>query len=163
MTVTHAYVPTALRALAGIVAAGGIGPVPVLAHAVTEALRDHLPDAGEDEREYAALSAAALDSIGMIEEEDPPRRVVIAVDAATVVPVPGGAPTLVEILEVVPIARIAAVHVDSEEAENDVAEAHSRWVADGATSEVTQAAVERSLDHELGWYATQEIDDLVAE
>jgi len=162
VSVVRAYVPSTLSKLAHVVAAGGLGPVPVLAHAVTEALRADLPEAGEDEWEYAALCAAAVDSIGMLDLEDLPRRVVIAVDTGTVVTLGGGHQSLVEIHEVVPFQNIAAVHVDSDEAEKDVVLARALWVAEGPARAATRSAAERCLDHELGWYAAQEISDIVA-
>lgn len=162
MSSTRAYVPATLAVLARVVATGELGPVPLRAHAVTAELRDDLSSAGEDEWEYAALSSASLDSIGMLSESDRACRVVIAVDAPGVLSLRGRKSSLVEISQVVTIAQIAAVHVDSEEAETDVAQARSKWLAEGRDSAGTEAAAARCLDHELGWYATQEIGDLIS-
>ena len=96
------------------------------------------------------MTAAAVDSIGLLTEEDPPRRVVIALDAATVLPVEGAEPTLVEVSEAVPLRDVAAVHVDSAEAERDVAAARDCWAQAARGEEQATATVERCLEHELG-------------
>jgi hypothetical protein len=155
------YVPSSPALLSQVVMSGGVGPVPVAGHAVTDELRAGYPEGGEEEWEYAAMTAAAVDSIGLLTEEDPPRRVVIALDA-TVLPVEGGAePTLVEVSEAVPFRDVAAVHMDSAEAERDVAAARDCWAQAERGDEQATATVERCLEHELGWYAAQEIGDLV--
>lgn len=161
MSKTRAYVPSTLTRLRDVVASGGIGPLPVLAHAVTEALRTEYPDGGEEDWEYAAMSAAAQDSLGLLTEDDPPRRVVIAVDVESVVPVDPGDPTLVELREVAPARTIAAVHVDSEDAEDEMVAGRAAWVDAQSGDAAATAMVERCLDHELGWFAAQEIGELL--
>ncbi len=158
---TRVYVPSSLELLSDLLVSGGVGPVPVLAHAVTDSLRAALADAGEEEWEYAALTAAAQDSLGLIGEEGTPRRVVVVAEADSVTPVSGAEDSLVEIGEVVPLRKLAAVHVDSEEAADDVAAAREVWSAAVDGDQEAAALVERCLDHELGWFATQEIGDLV--
>ncbi len=159
---TRVYVPSSIERLHDLLVSGGIGPVPVLAHAVTDGLRAGLADVGEEEWEYAALTAAAQDSLGLIGEEGTPRRVVVVAEADSVVPVAGAEDSLVEIDEVVPLRKVAALHVDSEEAVEDVAAAREVWAAAGEGDPAALGALERCLDHELGWFATQEIGDLVS-
>jgi hypothetical protein len=160
------YVPTTLRGLAAAVAAGGLGPAPFLAHAVTDALQAALPGAGEEDWEYAAASAAAQTSVGMLDADEPARRVVVAVDVPAARPASRAAPgedddpTLVEVDEVVPLRRVAAVLADSEDAEATVATARE---AAGRSPADASRALERCLDHELGWWATQEIPVLLEE
>lgn len=161
MTTSRVYVPCSLALLSEIVVAGGVGPAPVMAHAVTPALRTGYAEAGEEEWEYAAMSAAAQGSIGLLTEVDPPRRVVLALDADSVLPVEGREPTLVEVTEVVPIRNLASVHVDSADAEEAVAAARDCWSLAEAGDADAETTVERCLDHELGWYAAQEIGDLL--
>jgi hypothetical protein len=155
------YVPSSIPRLRDFVVSGGVGPAPVLAHAVTDDLRAALPDAGEEELEYAALTAAAQDSLGLITEEDPPRRVVVVAEAGSVVRVVGAEGSLVEVDEVIPLRKVVAVHADSEEAADDVAAAREAWAAVDSGDEAALVILERCLDHELGWFATQEIGDLV--
>jgi hypothetical protein len=144
-----------------ILVSGGVGPVPVLAHAVTEALRAAFPDAGEEEWEYAALTAAAQDSLALIAEDGDPRRVVVVAEADSVVPVPGAEGSQVELDQVVPLRKVVAVHADSDDATEDVAAARASWPDAEAGDATALATVERCLDHELGWFATQEIGELV--
>lgn len=161
MSETRVYVPSTLSRLRDVVTAGGIGPSPVLAHAVTETLRAGYPDGTEEDWEYAAMSAAAQDSLGLLADDDPPRRVVIAVDVGSVVPVDPGRPTLVELLVVAPARDIASVHVDSADAEDLVAVARAAWLGAENGDEAAVVVVERCLDRELAWFAAQEIGDLL--
>jgi hypothetical protein len=158
---TRVYLPSSLRQLREAVVSGGFGPAPMLAHAVTERLRAAY-DAGEEEYEYAALTAAAQDSLALLGDETVPRRVVVVADVATAVPVTGAEDSLVELDEVVPLRQVAAVHVDSEEAADEVAAAATAWARAAEGDATALEAVDRCLDHELGWYATQEIGTLVA-
>jgi hypothetical protein len=161
MSSVRVYVPSTLANLAEVIASGGVGPVPLLAHAVTDALREEYVDGDEEEWEYAAMSAAAQHSIGLLGEDDAPRRVVIALDAPGVLPLAGEDGSSVEVHEVVRASQIAAVHVDSEDAEADVLAARAAWADAKAGDLAAIATVERCLEHELGWYATQEVGDLL--
>jgi hypothetical protein len=152
------YVPTTMTGLRDVVQSDGVGPAPFLAHAVTDALRAELGDGGEEEWEYAAASAAALASVGLIHEAEPARRVVLAVDVPGARRVDVEDPTTVEVEEVVPFRWIAAVLADSVEAEAAVAAART---AEVEGSPDAAELLERCLDHELGWWATQEIGHLL--
>jgi hypothetical protein len=155
---TRVYVPSTLHRLRTVLTADGIGPAPFVAHAVTPEVRDALADGSEEDWEYAASTAAAQSSIGMLHADEPARRVVLAVDVPSARPAGTVDPTVVEVDDVVPLRRLAAVLVDSAEAEADVARAR-----DALASESPEAGVEadRCLDHELGWWAAQEIRDLL--
>lgn len=161
MSGARVYVPTSLSGLAQLLVAGGVGPAPLLGHAVTRRLREEYPEGDEEQWEYVAMTAAAQDALGLLTDDDRPRRVVLALDAGSVADVTGEDPTLVELSEVVPLRRLAAVHVDSPDAEDAVAAARQRWAAAEDGDEDATAVVERCLDHELGWYAAQEIGDLL--
>lgn len=157
---TRVYLPSSTARLRDLLVSGGVGPAPVLAHAVTGPLRSAYPDAGEEELEYAALTAAAQDSVAMLTDEDPARRVVVVADVGSATPVPDGEPSLVELDEVVPLRLVVAVHADDEEAADDVAAAR-----DGLDGEDDLALelLDRCLEHELGWFATQEMADVVGD
>lgn len=117
---------------------GGAVP-PGAGHAVTPALRQEWPDAGEEEWEYAVLLAAADESAAMLSA--PGRRVVVVVEAAAVEP---GEGSRVRLVDAVPWRRVAAVH------------------ADPAGVEVAPATdVEDAPD--LCWYAAQEVPDILDE
>ena len=143
---TRVYVPSSTEGLSNILLSGGVGPVPFLAHAVTDDLRSALPDAGEEEWEYAALMSAAQDSLGLITDDDRPRRVVVVAEADTVVPVSEGEPSLVEVVDVVPLRSVVAVHVDSEDAEEDVSAAREVWQA----AQEGDAADSRRIGDDIG-------------
>jgi hypothetical protein len=163
MSGTRVFVPSTWSGLRGFVTADGIGPAPFFAHAVTDELRAAYPEGNDEEWEYAALMAAARTSLGLLSEDDPARRVVVAVDAGTVVPAEDEDPTVVEVGEVVPYRRIAAVLVDPADVQDAVAAAAQRWAeAEQGDPEAGQV-VDRCLDLDLAWYATQEIGDLLAE
>ncbi|HSE09432.1 MAG TPA: hypothetical protein VLB29_12265 [Nocardioidaceae bacterium] len=160
---TRVYVPCSLSRLRGVLVSGGVGPVPILAHAVTDDVRSALADLGEEEWEYAVLTAAAQDSLGLIGEDDTPRRVVLVAEAESVSMLDGAEGSVVEIDEVLPLRKIVAVHVDSEDAVEAVSAARDAWAAADAGDAEAARIVERCADHELGWFATQEIGELVEE
>lgn len=161
MSGTRVYVPSSWAGLRDLVLSGGLGPSPLLAHAVTAELRAAWPDAGEEDQEYAAMSAAARTSLACIGPEDVQRRVVIAVDADTVLQGRHQDVTVVELGEAVPYRRVAAVLTDSTDAETAVAAARAAWPAAQAGDPDAEAVVDRCQDHELGWYAAQELGDLL--
>ena len=157
MTV-RVYVPTTITGLRELVRSDGVGPAPFLAHAVTDAVRGELAEAGEEDCEYAASSAAALASVGLLGEGEPSRRVVLAVDVPGFRRLDVEDPTTVEVEAVVPFRWVAAVLADSADAEDTVAAAQR---AEAAGSPEAPELLERCLDHELGWWATQEISELL--
>lgn len=161
MSDVRVYVPTTLSGLAQIVGDGGVGPGPIYVHAVTDALREGYPDGTEEDWEYVAMTAAARGALALLTEGEPPRRVVVVMDIDTVAPVGGGDPTAVAIEEVVSADRIVAVHVDSPDAEDDVGEARDAWEDAANGDEAALSTVDRGLEHELGWFAPQEIGDLL--
>ncbi len=158
---TRVYLPSSLRHLRDAVVSGGLGPAPLIGHAVTDRLRAAYGDAGEEEWEYAALTVAAQDSLALVGEDTAARRVVVVADVAAAVLVAGAEDSLVEVDEVVPLRLVASVHVDSDDAGDDVAAAAAAWTRATEGDPAALAAVDRCLDHELGWYATQEIAALL--
>ncbi|MFR9790889.1 DUF6912 family protein [Streptomyces sp. MB22_4] len=158
------YVPLTLPGLAEAHRTGELGAGPFVGYAVTPALRQWYLSDDIEELEYAALGRAALASLRLLaaDESAPRRRVVVAVDvadgAATVDP---AAPGEVTVTVTVPLAKAAAVHLDADDAEGDVsAAARALAAADGGDDDA-QSVVDGADDHELLWYATQEIPNLV--
>lgn len=132
------------------------------AHAVTSTLRQVAGNADEEELEYAALMAAARSSLERLASSGdfagacpPPRRVVVAADVpeGMVRPDPASVPSAVVVSEPVQLRDVASVHVDDAEAIGAV-RAELAGVP-GSHSDVLE-------DHELLWYARQEIPDVVA-
>ncbi|MEV1067648.1 hypothetical protein [Streptomyces sp. NPDC050263] len=168
------YVPLTLPGLAEAHKTGGLtgepGSGPLVAYAVTPALREWYLSDDLEELEYAALSRAALASLRLLaaDPDAPRRRVVVAVDvpdrAAVVDPDRGLDPAAlgeVRVSGAVTLAKAAAVHVDAGEAEADVrAAAQALAAADGGDDDA-QFVVDGADDHELLWFATQEIPGLV--
>ncbi|NUQ97040.1 MAG: hypothetical protein HOY79_10910, partial [Streptomyces sp.] len=67
----------------------------------------------------------------------------------------------VRVTGAVALAKAAAVHVDLDDAEEDVAAAAEALEAADRGDDDAQFVVDGAEDHELLWYATQEIPHLV--
>lgn len=164
------YIPTTLTDLAAAHAAGRMGPAPLDAYAVTPSLREWYVSDDLEELEYAALTRAAQASLRLlaVRPDVPRRRVVVAVDVADGAvgydPDRGLDPSAlgeVRLAQDVPLSKAAAVHVDSDEAEQDVTAAAGALGAADAGDDDAQFTVDGAEDHELLWYATQEIPNLI--
>ncbi|HET9380449.1 MAG TPA: hypothetical protein VFP69_06430 [Streptomyces sp.] len=164
------YVPLTLPALAEAYKTGELGTGALTAYAVTPALREWYLSDDLEELEYAALNRAALASLRLLaaDAEAPRRRVVVAADvpdAATRADpdraLDPAALGEVHVAGPVALARVAAVHADADDAEEDVtAAALALPAADGGDDDA-QFVVDGADDHELLWFATQEIPGLV--
>lgn len=162
------YVPLTLPGLAEAHRAGELGPAPLRAYAVTPGLREWYVSDDMEELEYAALNRAAAASLRMIAEDAaaPRRRIVIALDvadqAATAAPGEGEAALgRVALADAVRLAVAAAVHVDADDAVEDVtAAAQALAAADGGDGGA-QSVVDGAEDHELLWFGVQEIPGLL--
>ncbi|MEU9290459.1 hypothetical protein AB0D57_38930 [Streptomyces sp. NPDC048275] len=166
------YVPLTLSGLAEAYKTGELGAGPFVAYAVTPALREWYLSDDIEELEYAALNRAAQASLRLLAGEPGTvrRRVVVAVDvpdrAAVADPDRGlDAAALGEVrvsgAGAVPLAKAAAVHVDADDAEEDVAAAVAALGAADHGDGDAQFIVDGAEDHELLWFATQEIPNLV--
>ncbi|MFJ3187249.1 DUF6912 family protein [Streptomyces halstedii] len=164
------YVPLTLSGLATAHGAGEIGPGPLTAYAVTPSLREWYVSDDIEELEYAALNRAASASLRLIagRPDEARRRVVVAVD------VPDGeavadpdqildASSLgeVRIARAVALAEAAAVHVDADDAEKDVAAAAAALGAADLGDDDARFTVDGAEDHELLWFGVQEIPGLI--
>ncbi|WP_084962269.1 DUF6912 family protein [Thermoactinospora rubra] len=166
------YLPCTIPALARAVEAGELGPAPLTGYAVTPALVEWYASGDTEELEYVALTEAARASLRMLAADRadgvpaPARRVVVAAD------VPDDAlqlsPNLedrarVRLLAAVPMAKVAAVHVDDQLAGPDVEQAVAALPRADGGDEDARFTVDGAEAHELMWYATQEIPDILAE
>jgi hypothetical protein len=166
------YVPLTLPGLAEAYKTGELGAGPLVAYAVTPALREWYLSDDIEELEYAALSRAALASLRLL-AADPGagrRRVVVAVDvadgAAVADPDRGLDPAAlgeVRIAGAVKLAKAASVHIDSDDAKADVSAAAEALAAADTGDDDAQFVVDGAEDHELLWFATQEIPNLVGQ
>ncbi|GAB2741429.1 DUF6912 family protein [Streptomyces bullii] len=164
------YVPLTLPGLAEAYKTGELGAGQLIAYGVTPALREWYLSDDIEELEYAALSRAALASLRLLAADPgaPRRRVVVAVDvpdrAASADPDRGLDPAAlgeVRVAGTVPLAKAASVHMDAADAEADVAAAAAALEAADGGDDDAQFVVDGAEDHELLWYATQEIPNLV--
>lgn len=164
------YIPTTLATLAEAYKAGELGPAPLDAFAVTPSLREWYVSDDIEELEYAALTRAAQASLRLlaVRPDVPRRRVVIAVDAADGVvrydPDRGLDPAAlgeVRLTVALALGEAAAVHVDADDAEADVRAAADALGAADMGDDDAQFTVDGAEDHELLWYATQEIPHLI--
>lgn len=170
LAVMRVYIPTTLPGLAEAYKADELGPAPLGAYAVTPSLREWYVSDDIEELEYAALTRAAQASLRQlaVRPEAVRRRVVVAVDVAESAvrydPDSGLSQSAlgeVRLTRAVPLADVASVHVDSAEAETDVSAAAAALGAADAGDDDARFTVDGAEDHELLWYATQEIPGLL--
>lgn len=165
------YLPSTLPGLARLLSEGEVGPAPLTGYAVTPALIEWYASGDTEELEYVALTEAARASLRMLAADRADgldvaaRRVVLAVevpDRTVSAGVDVAERARVRLAAAVPLGKVAAAHVDGPEAEPDVAAAVAALPAADAGDDDAQFTVDGAEDHELLWYATQEIPDLLA-
>ena len=161
------YIPATIAMLRKLSESGELSAVNGTAFAVTPAFRESYATGGDEELEYAAMLDAARASLRLLAAEladDPkamPRRVVVSADVEDVRLRPDLDFAVVRLSAPVPMREVAAVHVDTEEAQDAVRAASD--VIDKADlgdpdAEFTLGDAE---DFELAWYATQELPFLL--
>jgi hypothetical protein len=136
-----------------------------VAYAVTPALREWYTEGDEEELEYAATTAAARASLRRLAGSDgPARRVVLAVDVpdGAARPAPDVDRAAVRLAGPVDLGQVVSALVDDPAAAGEVAAAASALGAAEAGDEDAAFLVDSVEDHELGWYAAQELPALVA-
>ena len=117
------YLPSTLTGLAEVLKSGEIGPAPQPGFAVTPALRESYSSGDLEELEYPALLEAARGSLRLLAEQPdaPPRRVVLAAEVAEDdLGKASGHPAAIQVLSAIPLSHVAAGHVDSLDATDDV-------------------------------------------
>src|SRR5687768_14827263 len=157
------YLATTMTGLVTLLTDGSV-EVPV-AHAVTPALREWYVEGDAEELEYAALSNAARASLHQLAADPaaPPRRVVLAADVADAAarPAPDVDRAAVRLTGPVTLRDVVSAHVDDTDAADDVRRAVAALPAADTGDGDAQFLVDGVEDHELGWYAAQEIGPLV--
>ncbi len=161
------YLPVTFPVLARAVEAGELGPAPMLGFAVTPALREWYASGDAEELEFAAMTDAARECLRLLarDSEAPARRIVVAADIADaeIAATPDFHPGAVMVNLAVPLSAVAAVHVDDASAGPDVRAAAALVHAADGGDEDAEFAVEGVEDHQLQWFATQEVASLLAE
>jgi len=160
------YIPATLATLGTLVESGELVPVAGTAFAVTPAFRESYAAGDTEELEYAAMTEAARASLRLLatELDDStvlPRRVVVAADVERVRLRPDLDDAAVTVAGPVPLSAVAAVHVDLAEAEDAVRAAAAVVDAADLGDVDAEFALGDAEDHEMAWYATQEIPFLL--
>ena len=185
MTRMRIYLPVTLAALSArlpslTVAGRTLDPRTIVtdaglvAYAVTPALREWYREGDTEELEYVALTRAARASLQLLAAElaTPQgavaegriRRAVLAADVpdSDARPASGTDVAEVRLLAPLPFSALAALHVDELAVEGEVMAAATvaRAALDGDAD--ARFAVDSLDDHELLWYAVQEIGFLLS-
>lgn len=169
------YIPATLAMLAQLTADGELRPLGGTAFAVTPALREAYAYGDDDELAEVALGEAALASLRLLGapaedpagETPPIRRAVLVADIADGVdgPVVAVRPDLdaavVRLTGPVVIADVVAAYVDTAAAEPAVVAAVAAIDDADLGDEDAELTVGDAQDHDLAWYATQELPFLI--
>lgn len=159
------YIPATLAMLQQLVADGSLWPVSGTAFALTPALREAYATGDDDELGEVALREAALASLRLLaaDAELPPRRAVLVADVSDddVTLRRDLDDAVVRLGAPVPMDNIVAAFVDNAAAEADVLAAVSAIDAADLGDEDAELAVGDAQDHDLAWYATQELPFLL--
>jgi hypothetical protein len=161
------YIPATLAMLRTLVDSGVLVPVAGTAFALTPMLRESYAAGNSEELEYAAMNDAARASLRLLAAELDgdvgvlPRRVVVAADIEDVRLRPDLDDAAVTVAGPVPSSAVAAVHVDMAEAQDAVRSAAAVVDAADLGDPDAEFIIGEAEDHEMAWYATQEIPFLL--
>jgi hypothetical protein len=157
------YVPLTLVLLRAAVSAGGVSTA--TAFAVTPALREWYASGDTEELEFAAMTDAAEASLRLLatDPDAPRQRVVIAADVVdgAVRLDPDRHPAALAVLEPIPVADFASVHVDDPGVAEQIRDAAASIAAADAGDEDAAFVVSGIEDHQLQWYGVQELPALL--
>ncbi len=157
------YVPATVRMLRSLVDERQLWPLGGTAFALTPVFRESYASGDTEELEYAAMREAARASLRLIASETDEaekaeyRRVVISVDSEDATLRPDLDDAVVRLSEPVRWEQLAAVHMDAGEAEDAVRVAADVIDAADLGDEEAELALGDAEDHELAWYAPQEV------
>ncbi|WP_407662534.1 DUF6912 family protein [Mycolicibacterium palauense] len=169
------YVPATLAMLQKLVADGTLFPLGGTAFSVTPTLREAYSDGDDEELAEVALREAALASLRLLatgagidavtpagaENGLPLRRAVLVADVDSATPRPDLDDAVVRLGEPLATPDVVAVYVDTAAAEPAVAAAVEVIDAADLGDEDAELTVGDAQDHDLAWYATQELPFLL--
>lgn len=165
------YVPATWPMLRKLAQSDQLRPIGGTAFALTPRLREAYVSGDEEELEFAAMSEAARASLRLLAvefglgEDTPARRVVVACEldpaAGEVTLRPDLDDGAVRISGAVPLSAIAAVHVDTEEAEHAVRQAAGAVDAADLGDLDADFLVGEAEDYALAWYDPSELPFLI--
>lgn len=177
MTV-RVYVPSTLAGLQVLQRDGELFPLGGTVFGVTPTLREAYTSGDDEELAEAAMRQAARASLRLLAVDepepadgaeaegdgaapDPVRRVVITADVPAAKERPDLDDAVLKVTEPIRLKNVLAVHVDVSEAEAAVTRAAQVVDAADLGDEDAELAVGDAEDHDLAWYATQELPFLL--
>lgn len=175
------YVPATVPMLRELVADREIQAIGNTAFAVTPALREAYASGDDEELAEVAMAEAARASLRLLAEEQASadlggadagdaaapaqgpifRRAVIAADVTGATLRPDLDDAVVKLAGPIAYDRIASVHVDLAEAESEVSKAVEIIDAADLGDPDAEFVLGDAEDHQLAWYATQELPFLL--
>jgi uncharacterized protein DUF6912 len=162
------YIPATVNMLRALNTKGELAAVGDTAFALTPALRESYATGTAEELEYAAMLEAARASLRLLASEladDPeltlPRRAVVSADVENITLRPDLDFGVVRLASPVPMKLVAAVHLDTQDAEPAVRAAAEVVDAADLGDPDADFTLGEAEDHELAWYATEELPFLL--
>jgi hypothetical protein len=161
----HVYIPATLAMMQQLVADGSLWPVNGTAFAVTPTLRESYAEGDDDELAEVALQEAALASLRLLADDMddnlPPRRAVLAAEIEDVKYRPDLDDAVVRLGGPIAMDQVVAAYVDNVAAEPAVTAAIAVIDAADLGDEDADLVVGDAQDHDLAWYASQELPFLL--
>ncbi|SOJ53813.1 hypothetical protein MSIMFB_01310 [Mycobacterium simulans] len=162
---TQVYIPATLAMLQQLVADGSLWPVNGTAFAVTPTLREAYAEGDDDELAEVALHEAALASLRLLASDTGdmalPRRAVLAAEVDDIKYRPDLDDAVVRLGGPVAMDQVIAAYVDNVGAEPAVTAAIAVIDAADLGDEDAELVVGDAQDHDLAWYANQELPFLL--
>ncbi|MBC6448371.1 DUF6912 family protein [Actinokineospora xionganensis] len=161
------YVPATVAMLDELNSGGELVAVGNTAFSLTPALRESYATGGDEELEYAAMLDAARASLRLLNAEldkDPKtvmRRAVVSADVDGALLRPDLDYAVVKLAGPIPLKVIAAIHLDTEDAQDAVRAAAAVIDAADMGDPDAEFTLGDAEDHELAWYAPQELPFLL--
>ena len=160
------YIPATVPMLQRLVADGSMQPLSGTAFSVTPTLRESYAEGDDEELAEVAIGEASLASLRLIAGEGGDglqRRAVIVADAPsdTVTSRPDLDDAVVRLSGRVGLDQVVAVYVDNAAAEPAVRAAIAVIDEADLGDEDAELTVGDAQDHDLAWYATQELPFLL--
>ena len=161
----HVYIPATLAMMQQLVADGSLSPINGTAFAVTPTLRESYAEGDDDELAEVALQEAALASLRLLADDMddnlPPRRAVLAAEIEDVKYRPDLDDAVVRLGGPIAMDQVVAAYVDNVAAEPAVTAAIAVIDAADLGDEDADLVVGDAQDHDLAWYASQELPFLL--
>jgi hypothetical protein len=159
------YVPATLALLQQLVADRVLHARSGTAFAVTPSLRESYAEGDDDELAEVALRDAALASLRLLAGEGrstlPPRRAVLVAEVDGTTPRPDLDDAVVRLAGPIAFDDVIAAYVDNADAEAAVVPAIDAVDAADLGDEDAEFTVGDVQDHDLAWYAPQELPFLL--